>query len=119
MADYNTSLQTGQKQLDTVSVFESDGTTPVELASMNVNILSGDVALEFLGNDGNPLPANQIFIVAGLEGTSELEYTIIATDGRVAVSTVEVVVTAAPQPLVVVHTFSTPEPSGLAKARRR
>lgn len=119
MADYTVNLQTGQKVLDTLTIFEQDGVTPVELANFNVTITSGDVTFEQIGNDGNPLPANQVYILAGLEGTSELEFNVVAVDGRTKISTVEVVVTAAPGELLVVHSFAAPEPILVAKARRR
>lgn len=113
------SLQTGQKVLDTVTLTEQDGVTPVEFASMNVNILSGDVSLGFLANDGTPLPANQIYIVAGLAGVSQLEYTCVAVDGRTKVDLVDVTVTPAPQEILVQHAFGTPESNGLARTIRR
>src|SRR5262245_44395039 len=104
----STTLQTGQKRLDNVVLSNNGDGQPVNLASMNLTILQGDVTLSFVDNAGNPLPANQVYIVAGGEGVSFVQYDIVAEDGRTTSDVIDITVTLAPQGLVVSHIFGDP-----------
>ena len=74
------------KNLCTVDGILMDDGTTVACAGISVAVLSGDGTVKLIGNDGNPLPANQAYLVSGDNaGDTSFQFTLILPDGRTLV----------------------------------
>jgi hypothetical protein len=114
MPAFNITIDNLSKMLCTVEgILQDDGST-TPLASMSVNIISGDGTVGLIDNEGNPLPPNKVYLVSGqVAGDTVYEFTLYDGLGRSITEQGVMTVTEVPIPPALVHgvyTFGPSEP---------
>jgi hypothetical protein len=107
MADFATQIDDTQKVLATCTLTKSNGEA-VAVTGLTLTQTSGDASFSMVGNDGNALPVEQVFLVSGATDGISTWDVAIANDFQPA--TAQLILTVIAGAMSVSFLFGTPEP---------